>query len=283
MFRVPGCGPRQYHQQMARLAPVIACLLMLSAAPAFAAEPPQLATARALYNDANYDGAISAASESRRLAPWADASALVIARSHLELYRLRANPEDLTAARQALQAVRAASLTPRDQVDLLIGYGQSLYFGELYGAAAELFDTALGGGALLGARDRQQLLDWLATALDRDAQSRPLDRREDVYERILRRMEDELRRDASNPTANYWLVVSARGTGDLERAWHAAIAAWVRASLAPDRAAKLREDLDRLVTQALISDRVRARPGREQPEALARIQAEWELVKQLYP
>ena len=262
---------------------MLAGLLVLSAAPVLAAEPPPLATARALYNAANYDGAISAATESRRLAQWADASALVLARSHLELYRLRSNPDDLAAARQALLTVRAGILSPRDQVDQLIGLGQSLYFGELYGASAELFDTALGRAALLSTRDRLQLLDWWATALDRDAQSRPVDRRQDVYDRILRRMEDELRVDASNPTANYWLVVSARGTEDLDRAWQAAIAAWVRSSLAPDRATKLREDLDRLVTQALISDRVRARPGREQPEALTSLQAEWGLVKQMFP
>jgi hypothetical protein len=268
---------------MARLVTAFACLLVLSAAPALAAEPPQLATARALYNAANYDGAITAASESRRLAQWADASAVVIARSHLELYRLRTTPDDLTAAREALRVVRAASLSPRDQVDLLIGHGQVLYYGDLAGAAAELFDAALGRGALLGARDRQQLLDWWASALDRDAQSRPVDRRQVVYDRILRRMEEELRFDPSNPTGNYWLVVSARGTGDLDRAWHTAVAAWVRASLAPDRAARLREDLDRLVTQALISDRVRARPGREQPEALASLRAAWALVKEQYP
>jgi hypothetical protein len=270
-------------QQMARRVAAFACLVVLGAAPAQAAEHPQLATARALYNAANYDGAISAASESRRLAQWADASALVIARSHLELFRLRSNPADLTAAREALRGLRPASLTPRDQVDLLIGHGQALYFGEFAGAAAELFDTALARGSLLGARDRQQLLDWWASALDRDAQSRPLDRREPVYERILRRMEEEVQIDAGNPTANYWLAVAARGSGDLDRAWHAAVAAWVRASFAPDRAARLREDLDQLVTQALISDRVRARPGREQPDALASLRAEWELVKETYP
>jgi hypothetical protein len=268
---------------MARLAPVLAWLLISSAAPAFADEPPQLALARSLYNAANYDGAIAAAAESLKLPQWADASALVIARSHFELYRLEPNPGDLDAGRQALLAVRAASLSTRDQVDHLIGLGQSLYFGELYGAAGELFDTALGQGTALGARDRLQLLDWWATALDRDAQTRPLNRRRAAYERILRRMEDELRADASNAPANYWLAVSARGTEDLERAWQVAIAGWVRASLVPEGGAKLREDLDRLVTQALISDRVRARPGREQPEALSSLQAEWALVKQTYP
>jgi hypothetical protein len=268
---------------MTRLVTALACLLVLSAAGVDAAEPPQLASARAHYNGANYHLAISAASQSRKLDQWADASALVIGRSHLELYRLHTRTEDLVAAREALLTVRAGSLTPRDQVDLQIGLGQSLYYGDLYGAGAELFDTALARGALMSTRDRQQLLDWWATALDRDAQTRPVDRRQVVYQRILLRMEDEVRDDASNPAANYWLAVSARGTGDLDRAWHAAIAAWVRAVLAPDGGTALREDLDRLVTQALLSDRVRARPGREQAEALHSLQAEWNQVKALYP
>src|SRR5262245_61451953 len=80
------------------------------------AESPALARARTLYNSGDYEGAIDAASVSRREAPWADASALVIARARLERYRLTMNAAELADAREALQAVRAASLTPRDQV-----------------------------------------------------------------------------------------------------------------------------------------------------------------------
>ncbi len=47
----------------------------------------------------------------------------------------------------------------------------------LFGAAAELFDTALGRSVLIGDRDRLLLLDWWATALDREAQTRPVDGR----------------------------------------------------------------------------------------------------------
>ena len=68
-------------------------------------------------------------------------------------------------------------------------------------------------------------------------------------------MEEEVRRDASSTAASYWLVAATRGAGDLDRSWAAAVAAWVRAALAPDRGATLRADLDRLVTQALIPDR----------------------------
>jgi hypothetical protein len=263
---------------MRGLTAVLALLLLTS--PAWAAEHPALAKARALYNAGDFDGAISAAAVSRRVTESADASGLVIARSHLERYRQRADPADLGAAREALGSLRSSALTPRDQVDLLVGLGQSLYLGEVFGAAAELFDTALSRASLLPDRDRLLLLDWWATALDREAQTRAPERRARVFERIADRMEAELREDPANTVANYWLAVAARGVGDVDRAWDAAIAAWVRSTLKPEAAGTLRTDLDRLVTQALIPERARARPAREQPESLAALRAEWDLVKQ---
>jgi hypothetical protein len=257
-----------------------ALALVLATAPgAVAAEPPSLVRARTLYNAADYDGAILAAAVAQRTPTASDAAALVRARAHLERYRRNADPEDLTAARESLGGVRAAALNPRDQVDLLVGLGQSLFFGEVFGAAAELFDTALSRGALLGARDRLMLLDWWASALDREGQTRPPERRGDIYERIITRMESELRDDPGSAPANYWLAVAARGSGDLDRAWDAAVAGWVRSNLSPATTAALREDLDRLVTQAVIPERVRMRPPREQADATAAFRTEWELVK----
>lgn len=263
----------------ARLLPLVLVLTGFSSA-ASATEPTALATARVLYNEGSYEGAIEAASVARLEPEWADASALVIARSHLERYRQRADPADLMAAREALGTVRNEALRPRDRVDLLIGFGQALYLGELFGAAAELFDTALSRAFLMDDRDRLMLLDWWATALDREAQSRPVDGRSRVFERVWIRMEDELQRDAANPVANYWFAVAARGTGNVERAWDAAVAAWIRASLAPGTAEQLRTDVDRLVTQALVPERARSRPADEQQDAIVALQAEWEIVKQ---
>jgi hypothetical protein len=261
--------------------PALLILLAFLCGPsiASAAEPPALAKARTLYNDGNYEGAIDAAAVARRQPPWEDAAALVIARSHIERYRLRADPADLSAAREALSAVRAAALSPRDHVDLLVGLGQALYLGEIFGAAAELFDVALGRGMLEG-RDRVMLLDWWATALDREAQSRPVDGRGRVFERISARMQSELLHDPGSAVANYWLAVAARGAGDVERAWDAAIAGWVQSRLSPATAEQLRTDLDRLVVQALIPERARSRPAGERPDAAAAFQAEWDLVKQ---
>ena len=263
-----------------RLTGAVVLLLMLlpMTRPAWA-EHPSLAKARALHNAADYDAAISAADEARADPASADAAALVVARSQLERYRLRLDPGDLVAARGELTAIRPAALSPRDHLDLLVGLGQALYLGGTFGAAAELFDTALSQSSLLGARDRLLLLDWWATSVDREAQTLAADRRVRLLEPVIDRMEEELRQDPGNTAANYWLAASARGAGDIERAWHAAVAGWIRAILRPDSAEALRSDLDRLVTEVLIIERARTRPVGEQPEAAEALRAEWDLVK----
>ncbi len=267
------------------IALVIAALLA-AGLPASAAESPALVKARALFNAANYEGAIDAASVARKEPQWADAGALIVARSRLERYRQSGSATELAEAREALRGVKSALLTPRDQVDLLIGLGQALYFGEVFGAAADLFDTALEKGRalekgmLLSERDRTLLLDWWATALDREAQLRAMDRRASVYERIGVRMDRELHSDPSSAVANYWRVIAARGAGDFDLAWSSAISAWVRSTLNPTTTEQLRTDLDRVVGQALIPERARAHPARDSQDATALLAAEWALVKQ---
>jgi hypothetical protein len=256
-------------------------LFLLGLAPmAWAAEPPALAKARALYNSGNYEGAIDSAALARRQPPFADAAALVIARSYLERYRQNADAKDLVAARETFVTIKVSTLTPRDQVDLVIGMAQALYLAESFGAAADLFQTALNRSSLLGARDRMMLLDWWATALDREAQSRPVDRRRAVFERIGARMEEELRQDPGSWVANYWQAVALRGAGDIEGAWHAAVAAWVRSTLSPETTVELRADLDRLVMQALIPERSRVMAVRDAQEAVGALRTEWDLLKQ---
>jgi hypothetical protein len=243
-----------------------------------AAEPPALAKARALYNAGSYDAAIESARQARGDRQFADAAALVIGRSHLERFRLKAAPEDLSTARATLAGIRNGALSARDQVDLLIGLGQTLYFGEQFGAGAELFERALGHASMLSPPDRSRLLDWWATALEREAQTRPLEARAVVFDRIVVRMEEELAGDAANAVANYWLAAAARGEGDLERAWDAAVAAWILSTLAPETSTSLRADLERLVTEALIPERARTRAQREDYGTALRV--EWERVKE---
>lgn len=260
-----------------RVAAAISAFVLLPlATPAVAAEPPALAEARTLYNAADYDGAISAARAARGVPAAADAADLVGARSLLERYRLNGDPADLANARDALAGVRAGMLTPRDQVDHLVGLGQALFLSNNFGAAGELFAASLTRATLLDRRSRLMLLDWWATAADREAQGRPPDRRAAAYERIAARMDEELREDPGNASANYWLAASSRGAGDLDRAWSAAAAAWVRAKLDPDTADMLRADLDRLVTEALVPERTRTRPPRDPL-------AEWQQLKQEWP
>lgn len=258
-----------------------AALAIAGTATGLAAEHPSLAKARALYNAADYDGAISAAGIARSDPASADAAALVMGRAHLERYRLGArDAADLAAARESLGAVRMAALLPRDQVDLLVGLGQALFVTDAFGAAAELFETALGRAAMLPYGDRARLLDWWATAIDREAQRLSPGHRADALDRVMTRMADELAADPGHAVANYWLAVAARGTGNVDRAWDAAVAAWVRASLRPDGAVTLRQDLDRFVTTVLIPERARQRPSREQAAAVASLRLEWDAVKE---
>ena len=258
---------------------LVVCLAMLVGVPAgaAAAEPPALVKARTLYNAGDYEGAIAAAGEVRT-GDWVDAARLVAARSHLEKFRRDSQPADLEAGREALKSVRAPSLMPRDHVDLLVGLGQSLYLTEQFGAAASLFDNALAQAFLLNRQDRLQLLDWWATAVDRSAQARPAERRAPEFASILDRMEDELRRDATNPVANYWIAVAARSAGDVDRAWDAAFAAVLRSQLMADGAAQLRADLDRLMTQAIIPERARLHKG--VPDAARVMREQWEQLKE---
>ena len=92
-------------------------------------------------------------------------------------------------------------------------------------------------------------------------------------------MEAEIARDPGSTPAGYWLAAAARGAGDLDRAWSAAMAGWVRASLARDRGAALRADLDRLVVQALAPERASRVPARDRDQAIAGMLSEWEAFK----
>jgi hypothetical protein len=255
----------------------LALRLLLHGATADAAEPQALALARSLYNAGDYDGAIRAASEARTAGDASDAAALVLARAHLERFRQRGEVDDLPAAQEALAAVRPDRLVPRDHIDLLVGFGQYHFVAEAFGPAAELFESALAEDFLLEREERLRLLDWWANAVDRAAQSRQDERLTAMYERILRRMDAELQRDVHNPVANYWLAVAARGAGDPERAWDAAVAAWVR--MRPvGLAGTFGRDLDRLVTEAIIPERARLR--RETADAARTMREEWELIKE---
>jgi hypothetical protein len=252
-------------------APAVALALV---APAARAADDPLARARLLYNQKQFTEAINAAEVARRMATRTDAADLVAARSYLERFRESSASDDLTNARDRLRRLDPQRLLPRERLEYIVGLGETLYFEQSYGAAAAVFDSVLQGGelTLIGARDR--VLDWWADSLERDARPRPEMDRRPVYQRIRDRMEEELARQASSSAAAYWLAAAARGHGDLQAAWDAAQAAWVRAPLAPDKGVALRADVDRLVQRAIIPDR--ARTSAQPPQTF---QQEWERFK----
>ena len=265
-----------YHRVM-RVLIALGAAVVLTAAAVEAADP--LGDARRLYNAGQYDEAERAAREALKEPATAEGARLVLGRVHLERFRRNANPAELAAGREALRAVDARALDPRDRLELTIGLGEAMYLDDRFGPAAELFHMALDRSVALGPLAHERLLDWWATSIDRLAQAQPREAREGTYARLQRRMEHELSLDSGLTPAAYWLVVSARGLGDVERAWHAATAAWVGAVLARDRGAALRADLDRLMVQAIIPERAARLQVRDQRAAAAGMVAEWEAFK----
>lgn len=248
---------------------------------AFAQGDP-LVRAHELYNRAQYDEAIQAATEARK-PPQATSAAIVLARAHLERYRLRGEAADLDAARQAIVPLDASALAPRPRLDWTLAMAELLYFDRRFSTAAEFFDLALARAGELEPQAREGLFEWWASALDQQAQLAPEPERRPIYQRILSRAEDEQRRDDRSIVTAYWLSAASVGVGDLDRAWAAAEAGWLRGGSSGASGAKLRDDLDRLVATVIIPERVRrlALAG-DLRAAMALMQQTWEEMKQRY-
>jgi tetratricopeptide (TPR) repeat protein len=252
-----------------------AVLVLAGTGQAWAAQTDYLARARQFYNDRQYEQAIATAERALATPALAARAKLIIGRAHLERFRTTAATADLLAGRAALAAVRPDTLSPGERLDLLLGLGEALYLDSRFGAAAELFSSAL--DSLTAADARDTTLDWWASAQDRLVQSGDADPTR-AYQEIAARMEDELGRNPASTTAAYWLAAASRGAGHLDRAWNAAIAGWVRAVLSPTRGLALRSDLDLLVLTAIIPERARELGG-DREQTIAALIAEWERVK----
>lgn len=277
-----------------------ACVLLIAATPARAAGPQDpLARARALYNQRNFGEAIEVAEDARRLPARADSADLIAARAYLETFRETGSPEDLTSAREHLRRISADRLSPGERSELIVGLGEELYFDDSVGAAANVFDSLLRDPSVVsGPKDarvvrdpkdprdlkgpgelepgaHERVLDWWASALDRQARPRPDIERQSVYQRIRDRMRAELGTNPGSAAASYWLAAAALEQGDVQAAWDAALAGWVRGPLAADLGAALRGDLDLLVERGIVPERSKtlALP----PET---IRAEWEAFKE---
>jgi hypothetical protein len=282
LYQMPGCQRTQVPALQRVSAPVAAIALagLLQGAPALA--QGGLDYPRQLYNQERYDQAITAATR-LRTTPQADGANLIIGRAHLERFRKSADPADLAYARAALQAVTPGSLGARDRIDYLVGLGESLYLEEAYGPASEVFEGALDRSRELGQRAGDRVFDWWATSLDRQAQSGLIDDQESLYRTIRDRARSELARSPGSASATYWLVVSQRYLGDLTKAWDSAVAGWVRAPFGEDRGQALRADLDQLVLQAIIPERVRVAAAADRDRVETSLKTAWEAVKKDWP
>jgi hypothetical protein len=247
--------------------------LLRTTPTAIAADDP-LAKARQLYNQRDFLAAVSAAEQARLLPARADSADLIAARAYLERFRDSGASDDLTNARDRLRRLNPDRFIPRERAEYIIGLGEALYFDGAYGAAANVFDTVLHSPELMTGPAREQLLDWWATSLDRDARPRPEMDRQAVYQRMRTRLEEELAVHPGSSAASYWLAATARAQGDLQGAWDAAQAGWVRAPLASDKGAALRADLDRLMQRVIIPER--AKLTAQPPDQL---HSDWEKFK----
>jgi hypothetical protein len=266
-----------------RLASAVAFLVLGLGWGGAASAADPLSEARRLYNLAQYEMAEKLAREAATIASRVDAARVVLGRIQLERYRQSADVKDLARARESLRAVDASALDAAERVELTIGLAEALYLDERYGAAADLFESVITRSSLLGTPAHERVLDWWATALDRQAQNRPAEERGSIYARILERMNEAIAEHPGSTPAGYWLAAATRANGDLERAWHAAHAGWLRAMLADDRGAALRADLDRLVKQALIPERAaKIQPKGDTKDAQAGMLAEWDAFKRAW-
>lgn len=266
---------------MGRPALALAACLLASSTEALAAG--RTTDARKLYNQELYELAIRAATEARQAGDAVDEASVILARAHLERFRQTHDAHNLTEAREALRQVDATRLSAAAQTEFTVALGQWLFLADKFRAAAELFDSASVRVDHLGPVARDRMLDWWATAIDQQAQEDPAHRAA-LYQRIVDRMEAELRLQPGSTAAGYWLAAAARSAGDTDRAWHAALAGYLRARMAPDRGIGLRADLDRLVTTAIIPERARqvSAPGGDTKPAADAMTSEWEQLKVLW-
>lgn len=222
--------------------------------------PDPLTRARRAYNDKQYDAAVLAAQEAAKQPALANSAAVVLGRALAERFRSTGNAADLDAARNAFAQVKPDQLSPSDRTEFLVGHGVVLYLDvcadTCLAAAAEFFDLALIAGGSPDQTSREAIFEWWASTLDRQAQTAPDDSRL-IYKRILDRAEAERARDIDSTSATFWIAAAARGVGDFERSWGAAVAGWVRAKYLGPRGEALRTELNRFVYDVLLPERAK--------------------------
>ena len=160
-----------------------------------------------------------------------------------------ATSDDLTNARDRLRRLNPQRLDARERAEFIVGLGEALYFEESAGAAAEVFDSVLDTArASDGRAARERVLDWWASALDREARPRSDIERQAVYQRIRDAHATEL---GSEPGERGGVLLAGGGGAGAGRSagrvGRRAGGLGPRAARAPISGAALRGDLDRLV------------------------------------
>lgn len=271
------CGLRRWSSAR----PIALALICIAGVPGLAlANKADLARARTLYNERQFDQAIEAARLAGDSPETRDPAAVVLARALLERYRERVDPADLGAAREALGGVRTLLLEDRERVEYLLALGQALFLEDEFGAAAVVFESGVEKARIADPELGDAMVDWWGSAAERQADGESRSQRIATFAVLAARMSEELQRAPGSASASYWLAAARRGSGDPLAAWHAAIAGWVRARLAGERAAALRADLDKLMIQGIIPDRVKDLGEDDRAAAESQLRADWELVKE---
>ena len=247
-------------------------------------QPSALSRARIAYNQRRYDEAIAAAREAERIPETATPALLLVARASLERYRQSSAASDLATARSTMASIDPAKLSPGDRGEMQVGLGELLYFDDRFGAAADMFEDAMSRVGDRGYTPRERLLGWYATSLDRQARLEAPSGRRRIYRRLLERVARENRVGSGSAVASYWVVTATFGADDVEDAWDAAVATWVRAPLIPGGGVTLRDDIDRFVLTAIIPRRAKlASAGGETEPAADAFRKDWASVKLTWP
>jgi phage terminase Nu1 subunit (DNA packaging protein) len=243
--------------------------------------PEPLTEARRLYNEGRFDDSLAIARAAADVPNTRPGALLLVGRAALERYRLTGEQPDLDLARESLRTVDASRLDPRERVEFAIGLGETLFFEQAHGAAAEMFQGILDHEAAFGSGSRDRLLDWWAGAIDRLAQAKPAAERGTLYDSLVARMVQELRRDLTLAAPNYWIPAALLAKGDADAAWDAAMAGWLRAQMAAWGTSEARADIDVLVQQAIVPERARkvGRTDADVEAATNALLADWAAFK----
>jgi hypothetical protein len=233
--------------------------------PWSAAAQGSLERARVLYNEGQYEQAIAATAGARGTRA-AMSAALIAARAKLELFRKGGDRARLASARAQLASLDPQDLAPQELVEWQIGLGSALFLENEPAAAAEIFSTVLPSARTrLNQAEFEKFLEWWGTATSQTAAMLTGEARTRQFERLRDDAARELGRNPLSRPAVYWLVVAEHGAGDLDGAWAAAVAGWIRAGAKPG-GRQLRADLDAFITETLIPERSQRRTG-SRPDA----------------